>query len=157
MNKIFCFIALFIFVSETVLAQEVSDSIIEEIDIFRKLESKDGFFDGKIAINQDEVIRNLVLNHILFNKQIDGIPGYRIRIFSESGQSAREKAEEAKQEFEENYPGINAYLRYDVPFFKVYVGDLRTKTEALIHLNEIKRDYPSAFYLKDWINYPDLN
>ena len=98
MNKIFCFIALFIFISETVPAQEVSDSIIEKIDFFRKLESKDGFFDGKIAINQDEAIRNLVLNHILFNKQIDGIPGYRIRIFSESGQSAREKAEEGKQE-----------------------------------------------------------
>ena len=39
-------------------------------------------------------------------------------------------------------------------FFKVRVGDFRTKSEAMELLLKIKIEFPTAFVLKETINYP---
>jgi hypothetical protein len=113
--------------------------------------------DGRLVVNQDERINELINRHISINKQREGIPGYRIRIFSESGQGARPRATDARANFFNNYPDIETYLVYDAPNFKVYVGDFRTRSEALKTQRKISRDYPYSFIISDRINLPPLD
>ena len=52
-----------------------------------------------------------------------------------------------------------AYRSYANPYFKVTVGDFRTKSEAMALLERIKYEFPSAFVVKENISYPivDVN
>lgn len=94
-----------------------------------------------------------------FNRQVEANPsreriGYRVRIFFDNRQSARSESESAMRRFESSYPGIPTYRSYENPYFKVTVGDFRTKSEALSLLQRIKGDFPSAFVVKGMIQFP---
>ena len=56
--------------------------------------------------------------------------------------------------FRSLYPEIVAYRIYANPYFKVTVGDFRTKSEAMELLTRIKGAFPSAFVVKENIEYP---
>jgi hypothetical protein len=113
---------------------------------------------GNININQDERLNELVRRHIMINKEKQGIPGYRIRIFSESGQMARSRANNVRANFFNKYPEFETYLDYDQPpNFRVYVGDFRTRSEALKIQKKINRDYPYSFIVSQMINFPSLD
>jgi hypothetical protein len=49
---------------------------------------------------------------------------------------------------------IPAYRTYTNPYFKVTVGDFRTKSEAMELLSRIRSEFPSAFVVKENIEYP---
>lgn len=85
------------------------------------------------------------------NKDVKGIPGYRIRIYSESGLGARDEQQRMRAKFLSYYPGVDAYNRYDEPFFKVYVGDCRTESEALKLRDQIEDDFPNPIIVPDFI------
>lgn len=80
-------------------------------------------------------------------------PGYRIQIHF--GQD-RTNATKAKTDFSTKYSLFPSYLSYQQPYFKVCIGDFRTKLEAVRALNSIKKDYPGAFVVRDKINPPPL-
>lgn len=80
--------------------------------------------------------------------------GFRIRIFFDNKQTARAQSEEVEKLFAEQFPQYPVYRTYTNPYFKVAVGDFRTKSDAMRVLEVIKRDYPKAFIIKDVINYP---
>ena len=111
---------------------------------------------GKVLIHQDPRISELVNRHILRNRRSGGIDGYRIRIFSDIGPRARQASDEAKARFFERFPEIAIYREYDSPYFKVYVGDYRTKNEAIKDFKRIRHSFPAAFIVPDKINYPDF-
>jgi hypothetical protein len=113
--------------------------------------------EGQLNINQDERLNELIRRHISINESKEGIPGYRIRIFSESGQGARPRATDARARFFNKYPDINPYLDYDPPNWKVYVGDFRTRSEALKMQKKISRDYPYSFTISARINLPPID
>jgi len=101
-----------------------------------------------------EVDSLLVVNYnklITRNMQSTGIPGWRIRIFSESGLGAKQAQQQVRARFLSLYPGLDAYNEYDEPFFKVYVGDCRTKSEALKLQEMIRRDFPNSILREDYI------
>ena len=54
----------------------------------------------------------------------------------------------------EQYNDVAAYRSYVNPYFKVTVGDFRTKSEAMQLLQKIRGAFPSAFIVKENINYP---
>ena len=84
------------------------------------------------------------------------LTGYRIRIFFDNSQSARSASEAVSRSFMAAHPGIGVYRTYESPFFKVTVGNFRTRSEALAFLQTIKGRYPSAFILKGTIDYPPV-
>ena len=59
--------------------------------------------------------------------------------------------------FLKTYHGIPAYRTYANPYFKVSVGDFRTKSEAMEFLEEIKHNFPGAFVTKETISYPVID
>jgi len=124
-------------------------------DVFMALQQTNNG-EGKVLIHQDPRISELVNRHILRNKRSGGIDGYRIRIFSDIGPRARQASDETKARFFEIFPEIDIYREYDSPYFKVYVGDYRTKNEAIKDFKRIRRYFPAAFIVPDKINYPDF-
>ena len=52
------------------------------------------------------------------------------------------------------YPDVAVYRTYTNPYFKVTVGDCRTKSEAMKLLSRIKGNFSSAFVVKENIGYP---
>lgn len=68
---------------------------------------------------------------------------YRIQIYNGSLQ----QAEKVKQEFTSKYDGWATDISFETPNYKVRVGRFRTRLEADRNLQELKKDYPSAFLL----------
>ena len=83
--------------------------------------------------------------------------GYRVRIFFDNRQSARHDSEQMVEAFEKLYPGVPAYRSYVNPYFKITVGDFRTKSEAMSFLRRIIGEFPKAFIVKENIEYPVLD
>jgi hypothetical protein len=107
--------------------------------------------DDHVHIEVDSLLLANYYKLINENSSIKGIPGYRIRIFSESGLGAKEKQQQMRARFLSVFPGIDAYHKYDEPFFKVYVGDCRTKSEVLKLYDEIKDKFPNPIIVPDYI------
>ncbi|HEX2968448.1 MAG TPA: SPOR domain-containing protein [Bacteroidales bacterium] len=122
---------------------------------------------GKLAIVQDPAIDTLISRYILMSNRIlqenDGVygmSGYRIQIYNSSNRNAREESKNIKLEFMDKFPDMasSSYQKYSEPgWFKVRVGDFRTKTEAMKAFQRISRVYPSAYLVPDIINFPELN
>lgn len=79
--------------------------------------------------------------------------GYRIQIHF--GQD-RNAAKQVQNDFSGKFPYFSSYLVYQQPYFKVSVGNYRTKLDAVRCLNQIKKSYPGAFIVKEKIYPPSL-
>ena len=108
---------------------------------------------GTVTVVQPEKVRSGMAKHIEDNKT-EKISGYRVRIYFDNKQNSRGASEEAQRRFQANHPGIMAYRSFVNPFFKVTVGDFRTRSEAIQLMQEISREFPAAFIVKENINYP---
>lgn len=107
-------------------------------------------------VRQSEAIAGSMMSHMAANPQRT-LSGYRVRIFFDNKQSARVESENTLKNFEHMFPDILAYRTYSNPYFKVTVGDCRTKSEAMALLRRIRRDFPSAFVVKENISYPAVD
>ena len=105
-------------------------------------------------IIQDKRVNELVLKHVLINEAKKGkMKGYRVQIHFGSEKA---KALEVKSKFVSQNHKEDAYLDYQQPYFKIRVGDFRTKLEAYKFLQEISGDFPGAFIVSDDIELPPL-
>ncbi len=112
---------------------------------------------GEVKIVQDPRIDTLVSRYVEINDIHPAIKGWRIEIFFESGNLSKKKAMEAKSKFVEQFTDVPSYLTFQRPYYKVRVGDFRTKMEAEKFLHDIESNYPQAFIVKDEINFPQLD
>ena len=109
-----------------------------------------------IIIYNDPQIENLVELHIDYNEEFPLIDGYRIQLLMRAGNTALDEANQIKDEFEENYPEINTYVTFREPYYRLRVGDFRTRLEAMEFMEKLKRSYPQAWVIKDKITFPEL-
>ena len=84
------------------------------------------------------------------------LPGYRVCIFFDNGQDARAGAFAAEALFKETYPGIMVYPVYEVPYFKVVVGNCLTSEEAIILKGRVSSTFPKAFVKNETLSIADL-
>jgi hypothetical protein len=108
--------------------------------------------EEEVRIIADSLLVVNYYKHLARNREKKGVPGYRIRIFSDSGIGAKEEQQRVRARFLSLYPGIDAYYHYDEPFFKVYVGDCRTRSEALKLYDRVKENFPNPILVPDDIN-----
>lgn len=112
---------------------------------------------GNVSISQDTLVSQLLNKYYVKNASHPGIQGFRIRIFFDLGQQSRTSSLDVMDEFMESFPGIAVYRTYDTPYYKVSVGDFRTRDEAMKLHKIIKREYHKAFIVPEWINFPRLD
>jgi hypothetical protein len=104
-------------------------------------------------IIQDKRVNELVLKHVLVNEaRKETMKGYRVQIHFGPEKA---KALEVKTKFSAQY-NTPAYLDYQQPYFKIRVGDFRTKLEAYKLQQEIIYDFPGAFIVADDIELPKI-
>ena len=108
---------------------------------------------AEVVLHQTDSIYAAMDSHLRDNASRT-LSGYRIRIFFDNKQSARVASEEALKKFESLFHDVVAYRSYANPYFKVTVGDFRTKSEAMSYLERIRKDFPSAFVVKENIAFP---
>ena len=78
--------------------------------------------------------------------------GYRVQIYFGSD---RTKAKEVKTKFLSSYGSeAHAYEIYEIPNFKIRVGDFRTRLEAYRFLKKIRGDFPASFIVASKIEMP---
>jgi len=139
-------------------AQElpVADSIaqISHVDIFTSLNTPNS--NGHtVKLHQSDLIKRLVDRYTVRNTT-KKMMGFRVRIFFDNSQHARYRAFETEASFKELYPDVSTYLSYQDLYFKVTVGNFRTRTDAMRFLNNVQKNYPGAYIVKENINLPSL-
>jgi len=111
---------------------------------------------GVVTVINDPRLDTLINRHILSRAEMHGIRGFRIQVYFGSGQQARKEADEAKASCISLFPTQKAHILFQTPFYKVRVGDFRTRNEAFIWHNKIVRKFPKAYIVNDIINFPEL-
>ncbi len=118
---------------------------------------------GSLNIIQDRAIDSLVSRYIMVNNDLRiendhyGMPGFRIQIFNSSTRNAREESYKTMVEFISKFPDVKAYPLYAQPgWFKIRVGDFRTRAEAIKLFQAVSKVYPDSYIVPDFINFPDL-
>jgi hypothetical protein len=151
---------LIILGSSTIFAR--SQDIIKTSDLFRKTDGDPK--GGQLNIIQDPAIDTLISRYILGYKILEekngyaGMEGFRIQIYSSSNRNARDESGKARAEFMSKFPDIDSYPLFAEPgYYKIRVGDFRTKTEATKLYLLISKAFPDAYIVPDIINFPDKN
>lgn len=145
------FIVLLSFLTQEIAAQD----FMKTSDIIGRSDRNPG--SGRLNIIQEPGVDSLLSRYIL-NKKINGTEGHRIQIYASSTRTAREESAKVRTEFISRFPDIPSYVKFDPPgYYKVRVGDFRTKTEATKYLIAIRRIYRDAYLVPDIINLQELN
>ncbi len=100
---------------------------------------------GKLEITQDEDIADLVGIHIDSNKRDGGIDGFRIQLYLGSSNNAKREASEVKAKVLSHFPDEKIYVMYEAPFWRVQVGDFRSKNESLRLYKKLREEFPSCY------------
>ena len=130
-------------------ASQQLDSLLVGASIFDRLA------EYNTEVNQIPQIREAFSKYI---EQNSGKKrhGYRIRIFISNAQNARAQSLEVENSFKKLFPAIPTYRTPSNPYFKVTVGNYRSRSDAARALTIIKEEYPAAFMVKETIDYPEL-
>lgn len=124
--------------------QHPADTVVASSDstVFESLGSSVVASDSLQKSMQEYIAKNPSRNVSVF----------RLRIFFDNKRDARAVSEQVMSEFQEIYPSVPVFRGYSNPYFKVTVGNFRSKSEAMKFLNEIKSQYPSVFLVKEVIS-----
>jgi hypothetical protein len=107
-------------------------------------------------VKQDESIDKLIDEYRQSNRS-KGMQGFRVQIFTASGNRSKLLTDREQAIFDSSYPGVRSYITYDEPYFKLRVGDFRTRLDAERFLKQISSKYIYAIVVTDRINWPRLN
>ena len=132
---------------------DVADTTLLGRDILDIMPSRAKGDKAQVSVNQSDAIVSSLHEYVSANASRE-IVGYRVRIFFDNHRTARAESEAALKKFNGIYHDVPSYRTYVNPYFKVTVGDYRTKSEAMALLERIKGDFPSAFVVKETITFP---
>lgn len=104
---------------------------------------------ANIVLNKDPRIDLLVKKQIDINEETTRdtrrtMPGYRIQVINSND---RNKVFAAKAKIYQLYPDLKPYLMYQPPFYKLKVGNFKTKEEAEEFKKDLLHDFPNGMYV----------
>ncbi len=109
---------------------------------------------GKVEVIKDPLIDSLISRRLELNRTVStgntiSSSGFRVQIFSGLD---RQDAYSEQTKFKSLYPNITSYISYTQPYYRLRVGDFRTRLEAEKFMNELKKYYSSLFIFSERIN-----
>lgn len=100
--------------------------------------------EGKVIINQDDRISDLLELKKKMNRNETDPKRYKIQVYSGN----RSGAQNAQNNFAGTFGQWQPVMHYETPNFKVWAGNFTTRLEADRALKKIKRKFPAAFIFK---------
>ena len=109
--------------------------------------------NGRITSINERGINVLVKKYENILKAKNGVEGWRVQLMFKA---KKEEITQLKIAFIKLYPEIPAYLEYNTPYYKVRVGNCRTKLEAIKIKDLISKNFPGAYPVPEIINFSQL-
>ncbi|MCW5908239.1 MAG: SPOR domain-containing protein [Chitinophagales bacterium] len=100
------------------------------------------------TIYQDEKIAELSEKYVEFNRKREFTDGYRIQV---TYTNVRDEVYQSKGAMYKQFPDLVSYVEYEQPYYKLRLGDFKTRLEATYYLQQVIALYPGAFIVKDKI------
>ena len=120
-------------------AQKNQDS--KKNNIFEVLSTPDSVTHATVRIHQDKRIETLLANKKFTNQTTTN--GFRVQVFSSNvQQTAKNKAFNIEKQIQEAFPDLLVYVNYTSPFWKVRVGDFKSKSEAQVFKSQLIDSFP---------------
>lgn len=69
--------------------------------------------------------------------------GYRVQVFSDNRPAAKGEARSKGRAISDRFPGMRTYVTYTSPYWRLKVGDFRTRREAEDAAEAIRQAFPS--------------
>ena len=133
----------------------IGSATAQNISTMRSMLEMRTLSGSKISIVEDSSTKEAVMA-VEAVESPKRVLGYRVVLFYDNAQYAQDRAQNILEQFNKEYPEINAYLVYEKPYFKVSVGDCLTTEEALMLRHKIIKSYPNAFMRRDNIKFAEL-
>lgn len=107
---------------------------------------------GFLVVEMDSSISSNLRLYKDFSQKFPYMEGYRIQVFN----GKKNDCLAQRGEFLKRYPDMPVYLLYEVPEYKIQVGDFRERLNAESFLQKIQANFPGSFVVKTSISYPKL-
>ncbi len=101
---------------------------------------------GNIQIKEEANITQMMSRFTEINKSKTRVDGWRVQVLATPD---RQELERVRQVFQYKYPNINIDWVHNSPYYKLRAGAFATKLEAIRLQYLLRRDYPSAYLVKD--------
>ena len=98
-------------------------------------------------------ISELLQAHVNGNMRKTTVEGYRIQLIQHTN---RDNVRAQKTKLLTRFPHLRAYETYDSPFFRLRVGDFKTRLDAYKVYSQIKSSFRNAFIAPDQVNVSEL-
>lgn len=110
---------------------------------------------GNIVIDQPEALARLLVYRPVIVTETEAEAseqhnhpvvrtGYRVQVFDDNNpRTARRNAEAANQRIASQFPHLRSYMSFNSPYWRVKVGDFRSRAEAEATMAEIRQAFPS--------------
>ena len=100
------------------------------------------------TIKQDEKISELLDKYKDYNHKKEFTEGYRIQIMYTD---VRDDVYKSKGTMYKEFADLASYVEYEQPYYKLRLGDFKSRLEATHFLQQIITLYPGAFIVHDKI------
>ncbi len=104
--------------------------------------------NDKVSLESDMDLAFLLDAHLDKNMHCYYSQGFRIQVMNSSNRS---EVYEKKAEVYTTFNTHKGYIVYDQPYYKLRIGDFKTKLEARKFLEEVITEFSTAFIVKDEI------
>ena len=122
-------------------AQENAENT--KTNIFRALRSTDSTTNATVQIHQDKRIEGLLINKKVAAQALVA-NGFRVQVFSSNIQkTAKAYAFNIEKQILELFPEMPVYVNYTSPFWKVRVGDFKSKSDAQMIKIKLSEAFPN--------------
>lgn len=100
---------------------------------------------GNVNVVKDPRIDLLIKKQIYINTlAIRNQPGFRVQVISTN---KRNEANDVKARVMQLQPDYRTYLDYQAPYFKVRVGDFKSREEAAELRDKLSNSFPGAVFV----------
>ncbi|MEJ7737305.1 MAG: SPOR domain-containing protein [Chitinophagaceae bacterium] len=104
---------------------------------------------GSVHVFKDPRINLLIKKQAQINEETTrnsrrNVPGFRIQILNTTD---RTDAIDAKSKVYQLYPELKAYLLYQSPYYRIKVGNFKTRQEAEEYQGSLARYFPNTVFI----------
>ncbi len=136
------------------IAQESNQSGTPEQDIFTHIAMQRS--GGNVTISQPDWLRDMIVRNPHAPRAISS--GYRIQVYTNNMRGAKEEAYSLANQLKGLLPELSCYVSYRAPFWRLSIGDYRSRQEAQTQLNALRSTYPQlmreAYIVREKIRTP---